>query len=795
VGTSIACAGVGGSIWIYQEYQVLKASLPEVSQVKTFARDGTLTIKAADGTILQQLGPASREQVDLDKMPDRLLESFIAAEDHRFYQHNGIDYQAILRAAKSNVSAQKIVQGGSTITQQLARMVFLNQEKTLERKLREALLARKIERNLTKERILERYLNLVYLGSGAYGIADASWRYFGKSVSDLELPEMALLAGLPAAPSDYSPLVNPDVAKQRRNTVLQRMQIEGFISASAAEAAMEEPLNLNTKLPNRLETDAPYFTSYVQKELQRILPAETLERGGLTVETSLNREWQQHARETLQKLVEQEGSYENFRQGALVTIDPDTGEIRAMVGGTDFEETQFNRVTQAQRQPGSTFKGIIYTAAIAAGFSPYKAYEDVPYKVDGYKPQNYNHTHVGWVSMADALARSINVVSLKVLLDIGFEPTIELAHEMGIQSKLKSTYSLALGSSEVNLLELTNAYATIANQGKYIEAHGIRKVINRQGEVIYKHPTKGKRVFGKDTAAIVTWMLQQVVNAGTGRAASLRDRPVAGKTGTTDRSRDLWFVGYVPQLVTGVWLGNDDNEPTWGSSGTAAYGWRKFMAPLVEDMSVKEFAELPPLENREGTITAKPVEPENEQNLQIRRSRSEPRQRQQRRARPARQPERNTQPTRSTTSDSSAAARNNNSQPTTPATPEPKPEPKPEPTTATTPVPRMTPILKDSNNNANDNAADGNNPAPAPPTSESNSQNDSVPELDPESLMPEPRISNPDASAPAPSSPEATTPKTNSSAPTPSSEDTSGDTSPSEPAESTSQSEDSEAEE
>jgi penicillin-binding protein 1A len=773
VGASVACAGVGGTIWIYQEYEVLKASLPDVAQVKTFARDGTLTIKAADGTILQQLGPATREQVDLDKMPDRLLESFIAAEDRRFYQHNGIDYQAILRAAKSNVSAQKIVQGGSTITQQLARMVFLNQEKTLERKLREALLARKIERNLTKEQILERYLNLVYLGSGAYGIADASWRYFGKSVSDLELPEMALLAGLPAAPSDYSPLVNPDVAKQRRDTVLQRMQVEGFISASVAEAAMEEPLNLNPELPKRLETEAPYFTTYVQKELQRILPAETLERGGLTVETSLNREWQQHARETLQKLVKQEGSYENFRQGALVAIDPDTGEVRAMVGGTDFEDTQFNRVTQAQRQPGSTFKGIIYTAAIAAGFSPYKAYEDVPYKVDGYKPQNYNHTHVGWVSIADALARSINVVAVKTLIDIGFKPTIELAHEMGIKSELQSTYSLALGSSEVNLLELTNAYATIANQGKYLEAHGIRKVINRQGKVIYKHPTKGKQVFGKDTAAIVTWMLQRVVYAGTGRAASLPNRPVAGKTGTTDRARDLWFVGYVPQLVAGVWLGNDDNEPTWGSSGTAAYGWRQFMAPLVEDMPVKEFPELPPLENRKGTITAKPVEPESERNLPIRRSRPEPRQRQQRRTRPARQPE-PTQPTRTTPSDSPAPARNNNSQPTTPATP----EPTPQPTTATTPVPTMTPILKDTNNNANDNAAGGSNPAPPTPTPESNSQNDSLPEVDPESLMPEPRISNPNSSAPAPSS-----------------EATSGDTSQSEPAESTSESEDAEEEE
>ncbi|WP_071516244.1 penicillin-binding protein 1A [Geitlerinema sp. PCC 9228] len=726
LGVSVAVAGTSGATWVYQEYQILKASLPDVAQVLTFARDGTLTIKAADGTILQQLGPATREQVSLAAMPDRLLESFIAAEDRRFYQHEGIDYQAILRAAKSNVSAQKIVQGGSTITQQLARMVFLNQEKTLERKLREAMLARKIEQNLTKEQILERYLNLVYLGSGAYGIADAAWRYFGKPVDKLDLPEMALLAGLPAAPSEYSPLVNADLAQQRRDTVLQRMQEEGFISAAQAKAAMAEPLNLNPKLPKRLETEAPYFTTYVQKELQRVLPAETLERGGLTVETSLNRDWQQQARETIQSLIEEEGAYENFHQGALVAIDPNTGEVRAMIGGTEFKNSEFNRVTQAQRQPGSTFKGIIYTAAIAAGFSPYQAYEDVPYKVDGYKPQNYNQKHAGWVSMADALARSINVVALKVLLDVGFEPTIDLAHEMGIQSELKSTYSLALGSSEVNLLELTNAYATIANQGKYIKAHGIRKVIDREGEVIYEPPTSGQPVFDEDTAAIVTWMLQRVVYAGTGRAAALRDRPVAGKTGTTDRARDLWFIGYVPQLVTGVWLGNDDNEPTWGSSGTAAYGWRQFMAPILEDMPVREFPELPPLENREGVITAKPVEPEKEESLPLNRQPEQPRRRQ-RRA-PASDPaETNeTTPDPTPTQDNSA----------------PAPRSTPQPTPETTPVPTMTPILENPDGGG-DTSADS---EPTPTPSENN-PNDTLPEIDPESLLPEPTLSSPDAAS------------------------------------------------
>lgn len=603
-----AIAVVGGISGAYVGWRTLESRLPNVNELSSFVRDGTITIKAADGRILQQTGPATREKLKIDTIPDQVIKAFIAAEDRRFYQHEGIDYQGIFRAVISNLLARDVVQGGSTITQQLARLVFLNQERTIGRKLREAMMAMKIEEEMPKDEILERYLNLVYLGSGAYGVADAAWVYFSKPVEDLTLSEIATIAGLPPAPSSYSPLVNPQLALKRRNIVLDRMVDADYITEAQAEAAKAQSLALKPSQPKRLYVEAPYFTSYIKKELPKYIPAEALEMGGLIVETSLNPEWQKVAEKVIKDAVELDGSAEGFEQAAIVSIDPNNGEIKAMVGGYDFEDSEFNRVTQAQRQPGSTFKGLVYTAAIAAGFSPYDGYLDASFRVDGYQPRNFTRKYLGWLSMRDALAYSTNIVAVKVLIDVGFDPTIKLAQAMGIKSKLQPTYSLALGSSEVNLLELTNAYATIAAEGKYTPAHGIRRVIDRRGKTIYNMNSQPKRVVDRDTASIITWMLEGVVNYGSGRAAVI-DRPVAGKTGTSDEARDLWFIGYIPQLVTGVWLGNDDSYPTWGGSGTAAYTWREFMVKATNGMPVKEFPKLPELEGRKGTIEAKPVTP------------------------------------------------------------------------------------------------------------------------------------------------------------------------------------------
>ena len=403
--------------------------------------------------------------------------------------------------------------------------------------------------------------------------------------------------------------MNAEAARKRRNIVLDQMREAGVITAAQAQEAIAQPLALKPSPPKRLQVIAPYFASYVQKELPRFVSKDALEAGGLTVETSLDLEWQKVADKVIKDAVELDGRGQGFDQAALVSIETRTGEVKAMVGGLDYGKSQFNRVTQAQRQPGSTFKGLIYTAAIAAGFSPYDSYEDAPVIFDGYQPNNYGHKFSGWRSMSDALASSVNVVAVKVLVDVGFDPAIKLAHEMGIKSELKPTYSLALGASEVNLLELTNAYGTIANEGNFVEAHGIRRVINQRGDVIYQANFPSKLVVDKNSAAIMSWMLQGVVEGGTGGPAYLSERPVAGKTGTSEQARDLWFIGFIPQVVTGVWLGNDDNYPTYGASSTAAYNWKEFMSQVVKGLPVEKFPKLPELEGRKGIIKAQPVQP------------------------------------------------------------------------------------------------------------------------------------------------------------------------------------------
>ncbi|MFM7424250.1 MAG: transglycosylase domain-containing protein [Elainella sp.] len=605
VGLGVGGATVAGLTTL----EAVRRELPNTSSALSYVRTGSLTIKAEDGTVLQQIGPATREKVVLNAMPKLLPEAFIASEDRDFYQHGGIDYDAVVRAGLRNLLARDVVEGGSTITQQLARIVFLGQERSLGRKVREALLAQKMEAELTKQQILERYLNLVYLGSGAYGVADAAWIYFSKTVDQLSLGEMAMIAGMAPAPSDYSPLINPDLARQRRNIVLERMAYVGAISNAERDAAQAEPIAVKPGAQKYVQSEAPYFTSYVQQQLSDLVPKEELELGGLTVETTLDLKWQKLAQETVNYAIENYGPSGDFGQAALVSLDPRTGEIKSLVGGDDFEKSQFNRATQAQRQPGSTFKAFVYSAAIAAGFSPYRSYIDGKYVVDGYEPQNYGKNYRGSVSLKDALTSSINIVAVKTLVDVGFEPVVELAKKMGIKSSLLPAYSLALGTSEVNLLELTSAYGTLANEGNHVEAHAVTRIYNRFGKLIYQADFDPERALDADSASIMTWMLEGVVANGTGRNAYLPDRQVAGKTGTSEKRRDLWFVGYIPQLVTGVWLGNDDSSPTWGESSTAALTWYNFMIDATEDMAVEDFPELPNVDNHEGTIKAEPVKP------------------------------------------------------------------------------------------------------------------------------------------------------------------------------------------
>ena len=593
----------------YRFWQEADANLPDISDALTFERTGTITIKDDNGSTLQKIGPATQEYLEYDDMPDTLVQGFIASEDRRFYEHAGIDYKGIARAMYSNLRNRDLVEGASTITQQLARIVFLDQDRSFQRKFREALLANKLEEDLGKEKILERYLNLVYLGAGAYGVADAAWIYFGKPVEDLTVAEIALIAGMAPAPSLYSPLVNEEAAREQRDKVISRMLENGVISESQASTAYQSDVATTPNEPKFLYSEFPYFTIYVQKQLPQLISADEIEAGGLIVETTLKPKWQRAAETTLEDVLEEYGGWQRFEQGSIVALNPKTGHVHAMVGGTDFEESQFNRVTQAQRQPGSTFKAFVYSAAIASGMSPYKGYVDARYIVDGYEPKNYGDGYSGNVELKRALASSINIVAVKVLVEVGFEPVIAMAKRMGIQSDLLPAYSLALGASEVNLLELTNAYGTFAAKGKHVDAHGIKRITNRAGEVLYEFVDEPEQAIDADSAAIMTWMMRSVVEGGTGSNAYISGRQVAGKTGTSEKNRDMWFVGFTPQLVVGVWFGNDDSSPTRGASSTAAYAWRQFVSQFIEGLPVEKFPELPRLSGRKGSIKAKPVKP------------------------------------------------------------------------------------------------------------------------------------------------------------------------------------------
>ena len=599
VGLLAATLGLGYG------YVKIDRELPEIDTLSAFVRPGTLTVKDADGGAILQSGPATRDKLPLKQIPRQVVNAFIAAEDRRFYQHSGVDYWGLLRAVGRNVMSGEMVEGGSTLTQQLARMVFLNQDRSLIRKVREAMLAQKLERSISKDDLLEKYLNLVYLGSEAYGVGDASWAFFSKPIAELTLGESALIAGLPPAPSVYSPLINKEVAKERRNIVLARMEEQQFITPDEASKARSEDINLKPAAPKNLYSTSPYFTSAVQEELAKYVSKDVMEYGGLTVETTLNPTWQKAAEEAIRPVC----GYNENEQAALVAVDPRNGEVRALVGGCYSDKSgTFNRATQAQRQPGSTFKAFVYASAIASGLSPYKTYVDDRFTVDGYSPKNFGGKHAGGMDMRTALTKSVNVIAVKILLDVGFEPVIQLAKDAGIESPLKSEYSLALGAFEVNLLELTSSYGTFAAKGEHTPAHTITRIIDNKGKEIYKAKFEAKRAIDPESSSIMTSMLENVVNNGTGGPAALSDRAVAGKTGTSENARDIWFVGYIPQMVVGVWGGNDDSSSTGMSSSTAASAWGTFMRVVTKDIPPEKFPEVPKeVDDRKGSIKAAPI--------------------------------------------------------------------------------------------------------------------------------------------------------------------------------------------
>jgi len=589
----LLAAGVGSAAAFGQASLVrsVDGMLPDVARINTFNRPGTVTILSADGQVLQKLGPATREKVAAGSMPELLRQAFVAAEDRRFYEHDGVDIWGIGRAMVRNIRRGAVEEGASTITQQLARTVYLSQDRTLVRKLKEAALAGKIERQLSKQEILDQYINYVYLGSGAYGVADAAWIYFSKAADQLTLPEAALIAGLPPAPSVYSPLVNEDLALQRRALVLGRMRQAGFISASEQTEAEATPLRLQPALPKYWNSEAPYFTSWVAQELPNVLTPEQLEVGGLTIRSSLNLAMQTEA----QKVISSSAS--GSMEGALVTVEPGTGLVRALVGGKDYNKSQFNRATQALRSPGSTFKLFVYLAALKEGMRPETVLDDKKRCFAGYCPKNFGDRYRGKVTMATALQSSLNVVAVSLLQQVGFDKVIAMAKSLGITRELGRFYPMALGAYEQTVLDMTAAYAAVINRGVFVPPTPFEEISGPDGELLWSRrlqSDRGRRVVDSDIADAMVWMLQRVVTGGTGGAASI-GRPVAGKTGTSEGARDVWFIGAIPQLTTGIWLGWDNNRSSKSDSGAAAAAWGRYMRVIAKDLPVRQFPPKPVL--------------------------------------------------------------------------------------------------------------------------------------------------------------------------------------------------------
>ncbi|HTU81523.1 MAG TPA: PBP1A family penicillin-binding protein, partial [Candidatus Acidoferrales bacterium] len=555
-----AAGTVGGIVYAYAR------NLPDISRMADYQPASSTRIFARDGTLLASVYKENRVWVPISRIPPVVRDAFIANEDHNFYYHHGVDLGGIMRAAYADLTHQEF-QGASTITQQLARRLFLTDEISLSRKIQEALLAIEIERFYTKDEILERYLNIIYLGAGAYGVDAAAHTYFGRPVDALTLGQAAMLAGVVAAPSDYSPFDNLALARDRQRHVLDRMVESGYVTQDQADAAYDAPVGLIAPRPVGLQGYAfPYFTTYAIAQLQKLFGKDAVEEGGLQVYTTVDPRLQRIAQDAVSWGVKQslaEGI--NGHEAALVALRPSTGEILAMVGGTGFTlDNQFNRAWQARRQPGSSFKLYVYTAAIDSGMSASTIVDDSPVSYamgDGtqWSPKNDDFGYMGPITLRTALAQSRNVVAVKVAEQVGIDRVIDYAHRMGITSPLEANLSLALGSSVVSPLEHASGYATIADGGLHVDPTPFRMVKDSLGSVILddEYP-QASDVVSAGTAFIVTSMLEDVINHGTGYPNAVIGRPAAGKTGTTSDFRDAWFVGFTPDLVAAVWLGNDD---------------------------------------------------------------------------------------------------------------------------------------------------------------------------------------------------------------------------------------------
>jgi penicillin-binding protein 1A len=574
-------------------------NLPDINRMADYQPSRSTRVLARNGEQLANLYRENRTWLPIDRIPVGVRNGFIATEDRHFYEHHGVDFAGIARAALADYQHQQL-QGGSTITQQLARGLFLSNERSYSRKIQEALLAMEIERYYTKDEILERYLNLIYFGAGAYGIEAAAHTYFGTDVGHLTLGQSALLAGLPAAPSDYSPYANLAHAKQRRHHVLDRMVEAGYITRAQAAKAERAPLGLLRERAQGLQSYRyPYFTTYVTHLLETQFGAQATYEGGLQVATTLDPAMQQTAQEAVDWGIERAGAEGiGAHQAALVAIKPSTGEILAMVGGAGpfTLKNQFNRAWQAHRQPGSSFKPYVYTAEIDAGHPPTTIVQDTPVSYpmgDGtrWAPMDDDLRFLGAITLRYALTQSRNVVAVKLAQDLGIDRVVEYAHRMGVTAPLDPTLSLALGSSGVSPLDQAAGFATLANQGVHIPPSPIRMVRDALGTPVLDNTyPQQTEVVSAGVAYVMTSMMESVITEGTGTNANI-GRPAAGKTGTTSSFRDAWFVGFTPDLVAAVWIGNDDYTRMNYSFGgnIPARIWARFMKKALANVKPHDF--------------------------------------------------------------------------------------------------------------------------------------------------------------------------------------------------------------
>lgn len=580
----IVLATLWGGIALAISVVLLSFGLPDLKEAVDMDHRPTIVLRDDSGVEFARLGDIQGEPLKLSQMSPHLANAVMAIEDRRFYKHFGVDPIGLLRAMYTNIRSGGLVQGGSTITQQLAKNLFLSSDRTLIRKVKEALLALYLERRYSKDEILAAYLNRAYFGAGAYGADTAARVYFNSSARKLTLEQAAMLAGLLKAPSRYSPDNDPKLTTQRTRTVLKAMVDAGYLRPGAEKMTLQ-PLPAREYAAGG-NLNARYFADWLAPQIEAYIGAPT---ENLIVDTTLHRPIQNHAATVIANTLDKDGAKLKASQGAAIVLRPNDGAVLAMVGGKDYGQSNYNRATVAERQPGSSFKLFVYLTALEAGYTPVTAVTDAPLRVGKYAPTNFDGKYRGTIQLQEAIALSLNTVAVRIAQDVGVSRIMQMARRLGITDDLTPDLSLALGSSDVRLLPLTAAYATLSNGGAAVEPYGISMIRDTKGKILYqrqRHATT--QLLRGDVVANMNTLLQGVVQYGTGQAAMI-DRPSAGKTGTSSDHRDAWFMGYTADLAAGVWVGNDDNSPMQRVTGgmLPARIWHDIMLSANQGYSIR----------------------------------------------------------------------------------------------------------------------------------------------------------------------------------------------------------------